>query len=62
MTDPVVKTSVPKKTPEPPPPGHSRPGRKANIEVRLVQKERVRRDRDRPTHMADIKIPGPGSG
>ncbi len=40
--------------------GVPRPYPKANIEVRLVVRERVRKDPDRPVHMADVKVPGLG--
>ncbi len=33
---------------------------KPNLGVRFVVKEQVRKERDGPVHMSDIRIPGPG--
>lgn len=74
MTERVVKTAEPRKGDEAAPPGlpsggpahpplphpPPRPMVRANLGVRLVVRERVRKDPDRPVHMADVKIPGPG--
>ncbi len=37
-----------------------RPRVRPNVEVRLVLRERVRKDPDRSVHMSHVKIPGPG--
>lgn len=56
----VVQTAEPRKGDEAAPPRPPKPFVRANLGVRLVVRERVRKDPDRPVHMADVTIPGPG--
>lgn len=60
MVERVVKTTGPAKGREAAPPRPPKPRVRANLVVRLVERERVRKEPDRPVHMADVKIPGPG--
>jgi len=59
MPDPVVKAQDADAARANPPRGRKQNPKPA-IRVELRQVERTRKDPDRPFHMADVKIPGPG--